>query len=292
VSWPVGLLLAFASACATNVGFLMRQRGATAAPAVDVRRPLRTAAGLFRERWWSLGFGVAFIAWALQVGALKLAPLSLVQAVLASGFVCLGVLAERVFGFDLRRREWTGIGLTAVGVAFLALTAAASEQGGEHSRFELATMAAFEAALIVAGASLIVSHGVSALRDRRGPLLGAGAGLLFTVTHVAIKGLTGTVDLARPMTLVNGWLALCVVAAVAAFFASARSLQVGDAVPVIAVTSVASNISAILAGIVVFNDPLGSNELLVTLRIAAFALVVVAAALMPAPMRAAAAEPA
>jgi hypothetical protein len=76
---------------------------------------------------------------------------------------------------------------------------------------------------------------------------------------------------------------------IAAFFASARSLQLGPAVPVIAVTSIAGNASAIPAGIVVFGDPLGSDAVAVAVRSFAFVLVVVAAALIPAPTRAAAA---
>ena len=78
-----------------------------------------------------------------------------------------------------------------------------------------------------------------------------------------------------------------VLAFVGAFFASARSLQVGEAVPVIAMTSAISNVTAILGGIVVFGDPLGSSAAIVALRVAAFVLVVVAAALIPAPVRAA-----
>jgi hypothetical protein len=76
-----------------------------------------------------------------------------------------------------------------------------------------------------------------------------------------------------------------VAAFVGAFFASARSLQVGDAVPVIAITSAVSNATAILAGVVVFNDPLGNAPLTIAVRIGAFALVIIAAALIPAPVR-------
>ena len=55
---------------------------------------------------------------------------------------------------------------------------------------------------------------------------------------------------------------------------------------VIAVTSVAANMSSILAGMVVFGDPLGDDFLVVAARLTAFMLVLVAAALMPAPVRA------
>ena len=74
-------------------------------------------------------------------------------------------------------------------------------------------------------------------------------------------------------------------AAIFSFFASARSLQIGDGVTVIAVTSVAANLSAILAGLAVFGDRLGDSALVISVRLAAFALILVGAALIPAPVR-------
>ena len=94
-----GLGLALASAVATSIGFLLKHRGAVLAPAVQARHPLRSAAGLFRSRWFALGWGVAVGAWGLHVGALALAPLSIVQAVLSGGLVFLAVFAERSSGF-------------------------------------------------------------------------------------------------------------------------------------------------------------------------------------------------
>jgi hypothetical protein len=76
-------------------------------------------------------------------------------------------------------------------------------------------------------------------------------------------------------------------AAVFSFFASARSLQVGEGVAVIAVTSVAANMSSILAGVLVFSDPMGRDALEVVARIAGFVLVLAGAVLMPAPVPAA-----
>ena len=66
-----------------------------------------------RARWFSLGWAVAVVAWGLHVGALALAPLSIVQAVLSGGLVFLAVLAERYFGFRLGRRQWAGGIVTA-----------------------------------------------------------------------------------------------------------------------------------------------------------------------------------
>src|SRR5579863_7697572 len=96
-----GLALAVGSALGTSLAFLFKQRGALEAPPVRARHPLRSAAGLFRSRSFSLGWAVAFVAWALHVGALDLAPLSTVQAVLSGGLVFLAVLADRYFGLRL-----------------------------------------------------------------------------------------------------------------------------------------------------------------------------------------------
>jgi hypothetical protein len=284
MGWEGGAGLALASAFVTNLGFLWRHRGAVDAPDVDVRRPLHSAYCLFRSKWWAIGYAAAFVAWLLHVGALSLAPLSIVQSALAGGFVFLAVLADRYFGFELGRREWAGVLLAAAGLAFLSLTA--GEVKGKQSDYELAAMIAFEAGMVAIGALLIVGQ-----RGRfedgawNGVLLGSGAGVLFTVTHVGLKALTG--DVTGPLDLLSPWTPLVVGAAVVAFFASARSLQIGRAVPVIAATSIAGNATAILAGVVVFGDPVGSDPFLVTLRIAAFALVVISAAFIPGPVRAA-----
>jgi len=79
------LLLALACALTSNLAFLYKHRGACAAPAVDIRHPVRSAAGLFRSRWFAVGMLVALGAWGFHVAALALAPMSVVQAVLAGG---------------------------------------------------------------------------------------------------------------------------------------------------------------------------------------------------------------
>jgi drug/metabolite transporter (DMT)-like permease len=283
----VGLGLALASAAASNIGFLMRHRGAVEAPDVDVRHLLRSAAGLFRSKWWAIGYAIAVVAYVLHVGALALAPLSLVQAVLSAGIVLLGVFAERLFGHELGRREWTGIVLVAVGLSFLAVTGG-TKDGQETANYSLGAMIGFESSLVAIGVALIVSCRSGRTRQREGVLLGVAAGLLFTVTHVAVKAASGKLDTSMIELLATPWLPLALAGGIAAFFASARSLQIGPAVPVIAVTSVAGNASAIPAGVIVFGDPLGGDALMVALRSLAFLLVTAAAAAIPAPVRAAA----
>src|SRR5438270_13232195 len=94
----LGILLALACALATNIGCLYKHRGACAAPAVDMRRPFFTARSLFSSKLFALGMLIAAGAWIFHVAAMAVAPLSLVQSVLAGGIVLLAVMAERTLG--------------------------------------------------------------------------------------------------------------------------------------------------------------------------------------------------
>jgi hypothetical protein len=282
-----GLGLALGSALGTNVAFLFKQRGAVLAPAVRARHPLRSAVGLFRSRWFSLGWGVAVVAWGLHVGALALAPLSVVQAVLSGGLVFLAVFAERYFGFHLGRRQWAGLIVTALGLAVIAVT------GGAHTsalrRYSLAALIAVECGVLALGAALIwISMRGSLDAGAQGLLLGVAAGVLFGVSDIALKYLTAALR-GGWRGIVSEWTLAALVASVLAFYASARALQLAPGVAVIAFTSVAANLAAIMGGILVFRDPIGIGAPAIVGRVIAFCLVIAGAALMPAPLRASAA---
>ncbi len=285
----LGLLLAVACAFATNLAFLWKHKGAVRAPEVDIRRPLASAAGLFRSKWWTIGFGVAVVAWGLHVAALAFAPLSLVQAVISGGLVFLAVLAERFFGFRLGRRQWWGVACTATGLAFLGMTAGST---GSHSSYSVAGMISFEAGMVALGTLLLFSHKaqLGLIGERHGVELAAAAGILFGVSDVALKALTGSVP-GDPLSIFGPWTLVALLASIGAFYSSAHSLQLGNGVSVIATTTVAANVSAILGGILVFGDPIGSDALAIIGRACAFGLVILATAMMPAPLRAAQAHP-
>ena len=51
----------------------------------------------------------ATASWGLHVAALALAPMSVVQVALAAGVVFIAVMAERLFGFEVGRRQWVGL---------------------------------------------------------------------------------------------------------------------------------------------------------------------------------------
>jgi len=177
------------------------------------------------------------------------------------------------------RREWLGLGLIAAGLAFLGATV--PEAGHGSSDYSHAAMIAFESGAVGAGALLLLSGTVGPLGGSRGPLLGVAAGLLLGVANVSAKALTGTVP-GDPLSIVSPWTAALLLAGVGAFFALARGLQIGGAISVIALSSVAANCASISGGVLVFGDPIGADPLGIVLRSMAFAVVVIVTALLPA----------
>jgi hypothetical protein len=282
-SVQIGLLLALATAFASVVGFLYKHRGAVESPPVELARPVRSSLALFRSRAYTLGILIATASWGFHVAALSLAPISLVQSVIAGGLVLLTVSADRLFAHEVTRREWIGVALAAIGLAFLAATLEGAGREA-HSDYDTARLLPYVA---VCSAVAVVVAFAGRGTPRAGVLFGASAGLLWAASDTAIKALSGRLGDPVLEILIHPLAALIAIASFAGLVVSARSLQVGKAVPVIAVTSVAANTATIAAGPIVFAEPLPDDALGVTVRMLAFALVIFAAALTPAPVKAA-----
>jgi drug/metabolite transporter (DMT)-like permease len=286
LSLDIGILLALVCAFVANLAFFYKYRGANSVAKVSVRHPLRSARALYSSVWFAVGMLIAVVSWALHVAALALAPMSVVQVSLAAGVVFIAVMAERMFGFEVGRRQWLGLISTAVGLVTLGITLPAMH--GAHARFSDAAMISFEAGLFGLGGLLIMGRRIGSPDHHHGVMLGAAAGILFGVSDTAIKALTGISGAHGMLAIATSpWLLVAVCASIVAFYASARGLQDGDAVPVIAVTGTAANIAGIAGGIIVFGDPMAGSPVGIAMQCAAFVLVVLASALMPAPLRAA-----
>jgi hypothetical protein len=278
----LGILLALLCAFASNLAFFYKHRGACAAPQVSIAHPLKSAAALWSSKWFAIGMLVGGGAWLLHVAALAVAPLSLVQAVVAGGVAMIAVMADRMFGFEVGRRQWWGLGLTAAGLVLLALTMPRGV--GAHDSFSVAAMISFQGVLLGVGGLLIIGPRAAGAHEKHhGIALAAASGVLFGVCNVAIKALSGLVGDFGLEALISPWTLVALVGSVGAFYASARSLQDGDAVEVIAITGTASSICCIAGGILVFGDPMPADPIGIVGQAVAFLLVVIASALTPAP---------
>ena len=192
MSLQLGILLALLCAFASNLSFLYKHRGACCACDVDIRHPLRTRRlavepALVRDRHARRPRSPG----SCTSRAISLAPLSVVQVVLSSGLVLLAVMADRLFGFKVGKRQWWGLALTFVGLVLLAITLPASH--GAHSGFSVPAMVAFEAGLFGLGALCIMGPRLGGPAEHHGVMLAAAAGILFGVCNLGVKALTGVV---------------------------------------------------------------------------------------------------
>jgi len=282
VEIQIGIALAILGAVGTNLGALCKHRGACNAPLVDIRRPVQTLRHLLASRWFVIGATVAVAAGLLHFAAIAMAPLSLVQAVLAGGVVLLAVIAERFFGYPVGTRQWWAVSLSAAGLVLLALTFPALH--GSHSRFAASGMAAFEGGLMIISILLVLGPRRAKFAEHRGVLFGAAAGTLFGLSDVTVKALTGEMASGPLAVLASPWLIVAVTAGILAQYTAVRALQEGDAVPVIALTGLAANVSNIAGGVIVFGDPLAGSPFGICLQALAFAMICAAALLAPTPV--------
>jgi hypothetical protein len=205
------------------------------------------------------------------------------------------VVADRLFGITVSRREWICVGLTAAGLAFLAATLN-GDGASAHSRYVPSTLALFltlvsTAGLLLAVRSVLTRPGGSGgstdsgweSSNRRGAALAVSAGLLWAASDTSIKALSSHLGHLGIGVVLHPLAFVILIASLVGLLISARSLQLGDAVPMIALTSAAANLTTIAAGPIVFAEPLPNSDLGVGLRLVAFAFVIVAAALTPPP---------
>jgi len=250
VTIAAALALALASAITLNWGYVAQHGAASALPPLSLRRPIASLRALFTHRRWLAGFTVGLGGWVLYVGALALAPLSLVQATSAGG---IGVLALLVPERLTPTERW-GVGVAITGLALLAVSLGGSTHGSHGSSLGVALWLAGSAVAAGCAAGL-----------RTGAALGAAAGFLYAAGDVATKAVAGGKLVFVPALLAAHGLA---------FACLQLGFQRGRALTTVGLATLLTNSLPIAAGIVLFSEHAG------VLRIASFVLVVAGAVLL------------
>jgi hypothetical protein len=259
----IGLVMALVSAVAVNWAYTREHDAVAGMPPISLRQPRRFVSQLLANRGWVIAFGMETAGWLVYVGALRLAPLSLVQAVGAAGIAVLAYAGVQCNPSRLARHERIAVALAFAGLALLALSLVDTHQA-DHAPGAVAVTTWL--ACTLAGALLLVGGGIGIARA---PALGLAAGLLFAGGDISAKlvvygGLW--VIAAVPLVLLYG-LGTSVLQ---------KSFQHGAALATAGLATLAANAVPIAAGFVVFGEklPHGTKG---TLQVAAFASIVVSA---------------
>ena len=262
-----GLLLALISASVINWGYLAMHQAASRLPPLSLRHPIRSLLALFTVPRWLLGFLAGIVGWVFYVVALWLAPLSLVQAASAGGIGVLALLVARTTHVPLSRRELSGVVVAMAGLVLLGLSLHGHTDAGNAGS---AKAIGLWIALSFVAAGLVAGPGSRLLAAGAG--LGAASGIMYAAGDVATKA-----------AVFGGWRFAFVPVLLAChgtgFVALQFGFQRGGALATAGVSTVLTNALPIVAGTVLYSEGIPSGAAGVA-RIAAFAAVVVGAALL------------
>jgi hypothetical protein len=256
----LGFGLAIASSLALNAGYLLQHLGGAVAPAVDARRPIATVRALLRSRTWVVGMGTNLFGSMLHIGAIAVAPLSLVQAFSAAGLALVVPVSARVAGSPLHRAERLAVGVIIAALALLAISPATTS---------LSPVSAGPPLLFLGLALLVAGALATMVGPRRGAALALVAGLLYGLSDAATKGFTSAVGHGVLGAVLSPWPPVIVALCAAAFFALQRGLQLGAAATVIVLMTAAMNVVAVAAGVVVFAESFGAGTGIAALHLVA-----------------------
>jgi drug/metabolite transporter (DMT)-like permease len=259
----VGLTVAFVSALVTNTAYSLEHDAAAALPPLSPRRPLESVRLLLGDRRWLAAFGAETAGWLMYVAALRLAPLSLVQAVAASGVAVLAFATARGHPSRLARREQAAVVLAVAGLVLLALSLVNTAESDRHPHV---IGVIIWLAACGGGAALLIAEPT---RFARAASLGLAAGLLFADGDISAK-LVGY----------GGWWLVALATLIVAYAVGTSVLQWayqrGDALTAAGLATMATNAVPIAAGFVLFGETLPHGTRAV-LQIAAFACLVASA---------------
>jgi hypothetical protein len=267
----VALGLALLSTTLTSLAYLREHDAAAAMPALSMRRPLHSVGLLLADRSWLLGFAMESSGFLLYAAALALAPLALVQSIVAGGIGLLAYFSVRLAGGRLGRRRLAGVALSVLGLVALAVSLANGSGGEGHSGSTVAVLVWLGGTALLAGFVVVAGRrllGVAVANALAG-------GLCFSIGDISTKLATqGGARVAFVLTLILGYTLGTTLLQL--------GYQAGAALTVAGLATLLTNVLPILAGTIVLEEPVPSGAL-GALRIIAFLAVSAGAVLLARP---------
>lgn len=265
------VVVTLAAALLFAVSSTSKHASAVATPAPDLAHGhgiARFLRATVTHRLWLIGIACDVVALALQVIALHLGTLAVVQPLLIAGLV-FALLLRRATG----RRHVTGPQLAWAGVlaaalaAFIALatTGSAPASGGVD---RMPAVLAGVAGVVVVIGCVVLGRRTSS-RGGAAALLGTAVGLLYAATAALLKTLSD-IAVADPVRLLASWqLYVTVVLGVAGLALNQLAFQAGPLAASLPATSAVDPLASIVIGVVVFDEQIrrlsGAGVLLVLL---------------------------
>jgi hypothetical protein len=273
----LGILAAIGASVFYSLGIALQAMDAKEAPREEHLR-LALVWGLVKRGRWMLGTGLSILGWPLQVIALLLAPLVVVQPALAAGLLVLVFVGQRMLGEHAGTHEHLAMAAIVIGVIGAGLCAPPRNTGHTSERLTIVIV------LVVLAAASLLPYLLRALRRSPASVTIVCAGLAFGWSGVATK--LASDDLSRGYLVVAiAWGLATAGASAVGVLSESSSLQARPAIQVAPVVFVTQTIVPVALAPVLFGErfsdtPLGGIPLALSLLL----LVAGAAALVRSPL--------
>jgi hypothetical protein len=202
---------------------------------------------------WLLGTALSILGWPLQVIALLLAPLIVVQPALAAGLLVLLWVGQRWLGEHATRREHLSMVAIVVGVAGIALCA--PSRSTHH-----ATDLVVSACLLVLAVASLAPYVLNALGRKLPSVTMLGAGLGFAWSGVATK-LASDALAGGHLAVAAGWGLSTAGASAVAALSEMSALQDRPAIQVAPVVFVVQTLVPVLLAPIMLGEHLAGTPL-------------------------------
>ena len=268
----LGIVAAVAASLLYNTSIALQALEARQVPSEHSLRPSLLGRLLRNSRWLG-ATALGFLGWPLEIAALLLAPLTVVQPCLASGLVLLLWLGVRKLGESPGRREALSVAAIVAGVTGIAL--AAPDRSTDHAGAASIALALALLALPIALPYLVRGTSAAAVT-----LAVFSAGCGYAWTSIASKLLTD--ELAAGTVLVGAaWLATAAASEALALLSEMSALQRRPATRVAPVMFAVQVLVPVVLAPLIFdeswrNTPLGGAVLAASVAVAVAGIVVLA----------------
>lgn len=270
----LALLVAVAGSVLINAAIFLQKRAVLSLPQVRARLSWDLIKAFITNRLWLLAQAANVSGFTLYMAALSFAPVSVVEPIIASGVVIPAWLAMRHLGEKPRRLDFLGMGMSVLGVIFIALSLM---EGLPEDVLEHPLEIWFIAAAVF-GLATAIPLLMRGRPQREAAGLGVSVGLLFGIAAVFSR-----------LTLLyfnDDWLLFtlfavaCVAGYLPGFIVLQAALQRGMTAVVAPIYNGIMELVPIVLGLLVLNERLPGSFPLAALRLAAFVMIIVGAVIL------------
>ena len=277
-----GIIFSLLASIAINLGNLVEKTAVGRMPEISIRRSRHLVWTLVSSRLWMLGFILCLIGLGLQVLALSLASIPVVQSIFNAGIVILVVGSRVHLRERLHRREWVGLAVVVLSLVSLSVSLTGSTNAVGVGGSGLMVLVAAAPTIIVV---IVVAAFIRSGRGNTGFLFGIAAGLLYGVATLGTKGastLVGRYGVAASVThmVVSAYPYLFVVFSVFGLLVYQTGLQRSRIAVVGSMSDVVCSTYLVGVGTLVFREHLPTDTLPLTLRIVGFVGVLIGSVLV------------